>query len=769
MLLMVAARGRAGAAARRCALAARRRRRRRCSSPRSIALDVPALRRSARLVGPRRAAGFLDFYDVLVPFDAVGAPADARRRPARDLRLHRARPRSRSPRGGRSLASLVARRRARAGRRRSCPAHDDLGRGALVLAGGARARRLAAARRPARAAAGPRRARRSSSSRSSPRARRARREGRSSSTGRTGTSTTSPASRSSVDYVWDANYGGIDFPKKRTRVLTVKAPARAPSTGARRRSTCSTDDRWVEEPSRSTLGVGRTRSTAAATRCCRPRARDPTQLGRAATCTIDALRDTHLVGPSAAGRSTTRGRSAASSTSAAASRVVSGGCRAEPSTRVWSYAPQPTPGELAQVAGRATRRDRSTARTSSVGRAAARPAVRHARSAPTGLATYFDDDARRPRAYQPLYRARSGRRGRRHESRTRRPSRSRPGSARAGGFVYDEQPPRRARACRRSSQFVTRTKRGYCQHFAGAMALMLRYLGIPARVAAGFTSGALRRGRGTWTVDRPRRARLGRGLVPGLRLAPVRPDAGPRDARRAVLDLLDAVRRRRCARRARRRRRSAGEPARSRGSAASDERGSAPNTPGGESRARAARNARDEGVRACVGLRRRSASLAAALLVVAGRSSSGAAPLPDAGSARDSPAPAGASSSTSSRPGDRRAAERDAARARRARRTRLGVDADRLRRRAGGAPASGRPTGRVEAARAGAARAARGPARPPRRAIAAEPPSAALLALRSLAAELTWTRSSWPRARGAACARSPSAGRSRCCRSTGGR
>ena len=27
--------------------------------------------------------------------------------------------------------------------------------------------------------------------------------------------------------------------------------------------------------------------------------------------------------------------------------------------------------------------------------------------------------------------------------------------------------------------FVLRTKRGYCQHFAGAMALMLRYLGYP--------------------------------------------------------------------------------------------------------------------------------------------------------------------------------------------------------------------------------------------------------------------------------------------------
>jgi hypothetical protein len=36
--------------------------------------------------------------------------------------------------------------------------------------------------------------------------------------------------------------------------------------------------------------------------------------------------------------------------------------------------------------------------------------------------------------------------------------------------------------------FALVTHRGYCQHFAGAMALMLRMNGIPARVAVGFTS-----------------------------------------------------------------------------------------------------------------------------------------------------------------------------------------------------------------------------------------------------------------------------------------
>lgn len=37
--------------------------------------------------------------------------------------------------------------------------------------------------------------------------------------------------------------------------------------------------------------------------------------------------------------------------------------------------------------------------------------------------------------------------------------------------------------------FLFDTQSGYCQHFAGTMALLLRYNGIPARVAVGFTSG----------------------------------------------------------------------------------------------------------------------------------------------------------------------------------------------------------------------------------------------------------------------------------------
>jgi protein-glutamine gamma-glutamyltransferase len=71
---------------------------------------------------------------------------------------------------------------------------------------------------------------------------------------------------------------------------------------------------------------------------------------------------------------------------------------------------------------------------------------------------------------------------------------------REGGFRYDETPPPPNPTEPALAAFVTRTRRGYCQHYAGAMALMLRFLGIPARVAAGFTSGSYDDDKHEWTV-----------------------------------------------------------------------------------------------------------------------------------------------------------------------------------------------------------------------------------------------------------------------------
>jgi transglutaminase-like putative cysteine protease len=54
------------------------------------------------------------------------------------------------------------------------------------------------------------------------------------------------------------------------------------------------------------------------------------------------------------------------------------------------------------------------------------------------------------------------------------------------GFTYNERPPSRPIPL---DGFLFRDRAGYCQQFSGAMALMLRMNGIPARVAAGFSPG----------------------------------------------------------------------------------------------------------------------------------------------------------------------------------------------------------------------------------------------------------------------------------------
>jgi transglutaminase-like putative cysteine protease len=53
-------------------------------------------------------------------------------------------------------------------------------------------------------------------------------------------------------------------------------------------------------------------------------------------------------------------------------------------------------------------------------------------------------------------------------------------------FTYNEQPPVRRYPL---ASFLLKDRQGYCQQFSGAMALMLRMDGIPARVATGFSPG----------------------------------------------------------------------------------------------------------------------------------------------------------------------------------------------------------------------------------------------------------------------------------------
>jgi transglutaminase-like putative cysteine protease len=67
----------------------------------------------------------------------------------------------------------------------------------------------------------------------------------------------------------------------------------------------------------------------------------------------------------------------------------------------------------------------------------------------------------------------------------------------SGRYAYAENVPRSAVPL---DAFLFRDLRGYCQQFSGAMALLLRMGGVPARVAAGFSPGELDPSRGEYVI-----------------------------------------------------------------------------------------------------------------------------------------------------------------------------------------------------------------------------------------------------------------------------
>jgi protein-glutamine gamma-glutamyltransferase len=69
-----------------------------------------------------------------------------------------------------------------------------------------------------------------------------------------------------------------------------------------------------------------------------------------------------------------------------------------------------------------------------------------------------------------------------------------------GEFGYSERPQQPPAGRAPLDAFLIDTKEGYCQHFAGAMALLLRMGGIPARVATGFSPGGFSKRRNAWIV-----------------------------------------------------------------------------------------------------------------------------------------------------------------------------------------------------------------------------------------------------------------------------
>jgi protein-glutamine gamma-glutamyltransferase len=68
------------------------------------------------------------------------------------------------------------------------------------------------------------------------------------------------------------------------------------------------------------------------------------------------------------------------------------------------------------------------------------------------------------------------------------------------GFGYSERPTQPEAGRAPLDAFLLDTKEGYCQHFSGAMALLLRMGGVPARVATGFSPGGFSDRRDAWIV-----------------------------------------------------------------------------------------------------------------------------------------------------------------------------------------------------------------------------------------------------------------------------
>ena len=89
-------------------------------------------------------------------------------------------------------------------------------------------------------------------------------------------------------------------------------------------------------------------------------------------------------------------------------------------------------------------------------------------------------------------------------------------------YVYAERVPTRPIPL---NGFLFDDRRGYCQQFSGTMALMLRMLGIPARVAAGFSPGSYNRDTGEFRVRDLDAHSWVEVYFTGHRLGAVRPDS----------------------------------------------------------------------------------------------------------------------------------------------------------------------------------------------------------------------------------------------------
>jgi transglutaminase-like putative cysteine protease len=302
-----------------------------------------------------------------------------------------------------------------------------------------------------------------------------------------------------VRYVWDSSYDGFRFPRKVTTVFKVKAAGRSVYWRAAALDTFI-GGRWVEDIVRTapSLFDGRNEIPDPIA----PAGALDASRWQHAQFEIAGLADEHVPAPSVP---VAYGLDFGDATYAVGgTALLRAGLHRGQQYNVWSYSPAPTPAQLARSAAD------YPAPSTALPAAGYSLLGRDVEISPSQSAPPFGAPDR-ARKMDQLFRAYSGYleqyRPLYNQARRVVGNATSPYSAavaleswlrRTGGFHYDQRPARTRGIA--LVEFVTHTKRGYCQHFAGAMALMLRYLGIPARVAAGFTSGTYDQDTGTWTV-----------------------------------------------------------------------------------------------------------------------------------------------------------------------------------------------------------------------------------------------------------------------------
>jgi len=280
---------------------------------------------------------------------------------------------------------------------------------------------------------------------------------------------THPQKSVSVRYIWDARYDGVRFPKKKTTVLTI----RAPHTPYYWRATVLDrfdGTRWLEDV--------RPESIHQKLRL-NPAPRKLADLLRQEV-TVAALEDNHVIGASMPITNDLAGQAAYEGQGVF--RVI-GGLHRGQHYSVYSYAPRPTPQELARIPAiypRALTRPHSELDVA--------PGVTAPPLGVPGRGVRMASKLTgRLLPYAQLYE-----RAQQVAGETSSPYAAvvalETWFRSTGGFTYSQQPGATP-GLPPLVGFVIDTKTGYCQHFAGSMALMLRLLGIPARVAAGFVPG----------------------------------------------------------------------------------------------------------------------------------------------------------------------------------------------------------------------------------------------------------------------------------------